>query len=175
MLRNPALLPWLLLASLLFGYLHHYLDTSSVASSQLIVASQTSFASSVVASHLNLDISLVASFELIVVSHLVDKVSLFLYSNCTALYEGVISRSKLVVASINIDDKVLYTHLRDRTALCEGDSLVLDASHCGFDFDCVDGCYKVPQLFLPLPLPLRDLHSLKRTIFWRRIFGVSVC
>jgi len=53
-------------------------------------------------------------------------------------------------------DKVSLLSLRYRTALCEGDSLVvssfmlMDASHFGFVFGCADSCscYKVHQLSL---------------------------
>ena len=72
-------------------------------SAQLIDALHHSVASSIVASHLYLDTSSVALFRLIVVSHLVDKVPLFPYSNCTALYEGFMARfflSKLIIDSI---------------------------------------------------------------------------
>ena len=60
------------------------------------------------------------------------------------------ARSRLIIA---LDaDEVLLLFLQYCTALCEGDSLVLssfmliDASHCGFDFDFADCCYTVPQL-----------------------------
>ena len=59
-----------------------------VASSQLIVALHPSVASSVVALHVYLDTSSIASFKLTVVLHLVNKVPLFPYSNCTTLYDG---------------------------------------------------------------------------------------
>ena len=104
----------------------NHFDSLGVASSQLSVSSQTSVASLVVASHLYLNISGIASFKLIVVSHSVDKVPFFPFSNCTALCEGDIARfsqfssSKLFVDSITFGDKVSYTHFKDCTALCEG-------------------------------------------------------
>ena len=110
-------------------------DSFSVASFQLIVALHSSVASSVVALHDYLDTSSVSSIKLIVVSNLVDKVSLFPYSNCTALCEGVMA-SKLIIdwiwsVSEGVDCYFKVLLQSDFSALYEGDSdafLDLDAN-----------------------------------------------
>ena len=102
-------------------------DSFSVASSQMIDALHHSVASSIVASHLYLDTSSIASFKLIVVSHLVDKVPLSPYSNCAALYEGFMARfflSKLIIDSIwsvseGVDWYVNVLLHSDNSAFCE--------------------------------------------------------
>jgi len=115
---------------------------SSVASSQLIVASQTSVASLVVASHLYFDNSSVGSFKLIVASHLVDdKVPLFPSSNCTALCEGDIARlfcgslSKLIAVSVNLvskgDDVSAFRHFNPQVIL------LVDNFHFAREISCM--------------------------------------